>query len=325
MSLIAGTLEYHESLPALHELQDVLYIPATPRRGVNKLSADGGLYTRDGRLWVECRKVRGPESALVFGTPDRIDPVPDMEEIAEDVLYFGYLPDHYGHLLTEGLSRAWSLVSIGWKGKVLFHALDASNTANNRDCLIRRMLTILGLEDRRIIVSDRPLRFRRVLVPDAALTNRVGIYRVFPAVFEAAARRLVDLRDRDARPLYLARTRGGTQPIAGEERLTEALEKRGVVIAHMQELPVPEQIRLVNRHSAVIGYVGSQMHNQIFSLTDRPTILLHGGESYVPNHVMIHHMKDKPLVRLETPVTRSVGSTPADIEALADSIIRSCR
>ena len=70
------------------------------------------------------------------------------------------------------------------------------------------------------------------------------------------------------------------------------LAGRGCVIADLQELPLGEQIALINKHDTIISTMGSALHNILFNVTGQKNIVCLGYDDYInPNFLMYDAIK----------------------------------
>jgi len=130
---------------------------------------------------------------------------------------------------------------------------------------VRDFLALVGLSDRVLIAEDW-LRFPVVHVPEAAHRFNAHIAPEFQIPFQRAA----DAARAKAGPdlpakLYVSRSRLDSARIIGEEIVEEMFAAEGYRVIHPQTLPLAEQVALFNAATSVAGFIGSAMHNIVFS------------------------------------------------------------
>ena len=98
---MAQSLDLRYEEPPIYRFENLTFF--------RKISA---LYDESGRIVTETRVRRGPQLAKARGELPETVPIPrDARRVAEPVLYGGQLRAHWGHFLTEGISRLWALLS----------------------------------------------------------------------------------------------------------------------------------------------------------------------------------------------------------------------
>ena len=235
-------------------LEDVTLLPCARAHPPLVTARGGGIGFRLGGYDSDGRWSR----ALAHGRNDELATPPPPRaaeaEWAEECVYGGILWGHFGHFLLEGLSRAWGIAErpdlpVVWRRA----PARAEFTAWQRE-----ILEILGLGGREHRVVERPVRIRRLWVPDQGFMLRrffhprhaaaLGVHPFRPPV---PGRRV--WLSRSGLPEQLAR-------IAGEAEFEAILAADGWTILHPERLPVREQLRAIEDAAAVAGFEGSAFH-----------------------------------------------------------------
>jgi capsular polysaccharide biosynthesis protein len=73
----------------------------------------------------------------------------------------------------------------------------------------------------------------------------------------------------DERPVYLSRRNAAQRRVDGERELEEVLTARGAMVVSPETLGYEDQVRLFNRHSVFIGWIGSAFHSLLYALPGR--------------------------------------------------------
>ena len=260
------------SAPAVHEFEDVLFQP-----GKRCLYDASGRRIEESRLrWIdpdapdtEGRRAKFRELEL-REEPETIVPPADPIRVRKPHAYLGELKLHYGHFLTDGLSRAWLVDRIAPEMRVFFlrdspQALAARHVA--------WFLEHAGLAGRSRAVS-RPLRFDRVVCPAPALQQANRVY----AEFDIPHRRAAAAANRGQapdRPIYLSRRElgPGHRGILREDELEAGLEREGFAVVHPDRLSLDEQVMLFEHDHPVVAPMGSALHTVLFRTRPQPARL----------------------------------------------------
>lgn len=251
---------------ALIEVHNALYVPGL-----------GGLYFEDGNLI--------PESAFFyyrganFGnllkspgipTPGKIDPKQYVfKDIEYQILFAGILGTHYGHFITDHVSRLWPLDRLAPTTPLLF--CPQSDLVFTK-AYISKLFKMGGLCSQRFLKPTHPVRFRTALVPEPSLQYNQRIH-ICHDWFHRRVRVNMEIPNWPAPNdrVYLTRTRLGQTKwkIKNEEILEEQLSQFGYQIVAPETLSIEEQIQIFNSRATVLGSIGSSFHTTLFA-TSQP-------------------------------------------------------
>lgn len=250
--------------PPVRLLENAVYVPQT-----NKGLPNGCLYDDD--------LIRVDDSCTVRGTNDRVlnldekklrirrDDLPVFEG---SVLYLGQINKHYGHFLTESLTRAWALNGGSFEGvPLLAHARDSTIFELP---YIKRCFAALGIKQEQLLMFDRPTRIRHITLPLTSNQLSSHIYDAYKDTTTRIASDCFSLKgERTDQPLYVSRTllRDSKRNHDDEQKIEDYFQSRGARILHPQLLSLNEQVEAFNRHKVIVGVTGSAMHNIVFSMS----------------------------------------------------------
>jgi len=238
------------------------------------------------------RRERG---ALAHGFASE-DAVPSARAVDEDVVYLGWLYNHYGHCLMQSLARTWFLAEAHPSVKVVFHHPGRSGWQPAG--WVPRLLEAFGISRDRVLMLHEPTRLRRLFVPEplfeprstAADRTTVRVHEAMAEPYQAVARRIVGDLTPSGQPLYLSRRLLpiGQRQMIGEDELEAVLRQNGFRIAHPETMSLPEQIRLINSHRDIVSNAGSAAQNVLFALHAPRLHLLTSGPCFSPDYFMHH-------------------------------------
>jgi len=214
---------------------------------------DGAGYRKDLQLYRGSGEKR---TAHVSPPEDRAFPAAGAARL-ERAWFGGYLFDHYGHFILEGLARSVTPEVIASPDPIVF--FDMMRIATLRP-FMRDAFQLCGVAPERVHLCNAPLEVASLLVQEPAFEIR-GLVR--PAAYasvkvpEPAERRGV---------VYLSRSRlGRVRQIDGEDLLEQELVRSfGAEIVYPETLPFAQQIDVLGRAAHVIGCEGSAFHSFIF-------------------------------------------------------------
>jgi capsular polysaccharide biosynthesis protein len=257
----------------LQEYENAIVVPISPTRSI--------CYDADGNII--------PSSLIVRGAPggdiNAQHPVPGkiyekdsgaFPFIDEEIYFVGYInKGHWGHFLTESLARCYHLdgpsmkvVSAGdmWMVKDLF-------------------------PQHQYIVENKPFKVRKLLLPYPTMADCAYI---LPEQIDTC-RKLALLNNVEPiknKKVYLSRTkvnklRGRARWTEGETELEGMLKKDNWSIYHFQDLPLREQIGVLEGAELVVGCIGSAFHNLMLTRNNPGQVVYLTNPVSNPNYA--HH------------------------------------
>lgn len=213
----------------------------------------------------------------------------------ETVIYLGMLHPHYGHFITESLSRCWAIDLVAKNKRDCKFFFDIVNT--QFDYLGKLewavyMLECLGVDRESIIIGDHSCRINKLIVPSQSIVLHRQISRL---AHYATWRRLVQndsgLPNHDQpcsssyQGLYVSRRllKLNKRKIESEHLIEEYLQSKNFFVIHPQNMNISDQIKTFNRSSILVGQAGSGLHNILFSAYGSRLIGIDSGEHTLMN------------------------------------------
>jgi capsular polysaccharide biosynthesis protein len=200
-------------------------------------------------LSVQTRTRYGQSAPML----DNIDDIPFMDA---EVVYMGNLFPYFGHFLLENLNRAWAL---GKGFKVVF--------VNDMVCRMQEygyeLLRLLGIKKQDVIVLDKTMRFRKVIVPQQAFNMSMYSSLEFASVYK----RMSDNVKSDGQApekVYLSRVKMGERKTIGEEKVQDIFRKNGYTVIYPETMPIARQIAALKNCKLLAGCAGTALHMAVF-------------------------------------------------------------
>lgn len=291
---LPSCLTFYETSPSVETYHDVIYYPE-----------HRCLFSKDGlRIAASCR----PHKVVVDGIPDAITPPQNLDCVSQRLIYAGTVIWHYGHFLTESISRMWyalkdetlpilyteatrELIAGPATSSAVIHRAEEpkysirerasdrpggsskSPEAADAGNFVDDFLDFAPFDRNRLTSFENPVYLEEIVIPHPSFTLNKECFsehRTLPGgVAEKALQRIPD---ETSQPLYLSRTRLGKdnslREIENEDILEEILREKNCLIVYPEQLTLKEQIRLINRHRVVVGVCGSALHSILFDLTE---------------------------------------------------------
>lgn len=266
--------------PRATVVEGAVFVPDPGRRsGAGHQKFGGGIVDAEGRP-VEAAALRRKGGRRVGGPAEPVA-VTSPRELDEEAVYLGWLFNHYGRVLLETLARVWYLSDVDPSVRVVVGA--ANTVQEGRRGWLSRVLAAFGIPPARLLVLDRPTRFRRVIVPEPLFEQGHAAHEAMILPFRAVAERITGDVTPAAPPVYLSRRLlpSRSRVIVGEEEMEAVLQENGFLIVHPETMTFEDQVRLFNAHADIFSSVGSAAHNVLFSRR-RPRLHLLANRGDIP-------------------------------------------
>lgn len=247
------------------------------------------VYDKDGQLVYESTVPRGET-----GRSHRTEATRASTKIGPSIARGTFLDDellflgtfdlpHFGHWLTEGISRFWSLLHeeevprVAWATsfnarlrRIRYSRFLAGAGPNHW----RYALPAFNIKRDRLRSISRPTYVKALLVPSPSMKNRAQVHPIHLTVAQRIGLSVLSGRSigRSDQPVFYSRTRlpSDKRRLEGEDRVEEYCRKKGALIVYSEKLSLAEQIEIVEKHDVFIGTVGSAFHALLFRNSKRP-------------------------------------------------------
>lgn len=218
-----------------------------------------GAYEPDGYLAVDTIRLWGEGQEPPDTVPERL-PNQDVVQVYDDeVIWGGPIMGHYGHFLTESVSRLWPLLSnSGLEGLPVVFVTPFEKPF---------IMEWLAAFEVRVVTlpTQGVVRFKRVFVPEPAW--RLNRW-IAPEVRDIHLRARRGLRIGSASRsgvIWLSRFELERQRVPYDEGLLEWLLGRHVRVVSPQRLTLAGQVAAIEGSAAVAGLVGSAFHSVLMA------------------------------------------------------------
>lgn len=187
----------------------------------------------------------------------------EIIESDDEVIYGGAMIYHFGHFITETLSRMWYVLQHPEaKQKIIFVVIQVNAMQIPRPW-VNKLFDLLGITDEQILVVSRPIRFRSVIVPEQSLYFRASYTEEFLMPYRAILERI---RPSAARKIFLSRSRDVLSMVhlSNQGYFEQFYHERGFIVVYPEKLSIIEQILLVAGADEIVTYAGTLSHWALF-------------------------------------------------------------
>ncbi len=226
----------------------------------------------------------------------------NIDIIDEEVVWLGYFWDFYGHFLSDSLGRLWYLIKKR-SLKVCF--------ISKSDNTFIDFLRLFGLKDEQIIRVTKPLRFKRIIVPEPAFRYHDYYHESFKDILNEIT---ADIKPAEYKKIYLSRANYNPEvPTLGEKIIEKAFSNKGFKVIYPETLSIKSQISLMKGADIVAGTSGTSMHNVLFCRDGVRTICLNRSQDILYMQLLIDEMKNLDATYVDiyqTPLPITYHSQP---------------
>ena len=180
----------------------------------------------------------------------------------EEVIWGGALICHFGHFITESLSRMWYLVEHPESNRCV--AFVKVNTWKVAPWLYQ-FLELLGLPEERVMIVDKPTQFRSIVIPEQAARIKFNYTDKFLLPFRKMAGAVTPRGD--VKKLFLTRSKElkSQMYLANADYFEEFYRQRGYEVVAPEKLSAAEQIALITGAEEIVCHMGTLAHWSLFS------------------------------------------------------------
>lgn len=227
------------------------------RRDDQLLFGRGGVVDSDGNY---------VDLSAIPGRVQYAYPFENAEYRDETVVYCGYLVNHWGHFLIEGVTRLWYFLENDRRVDKYVFFLDEHEEREIKGNY-REFLELLKIWDRLEIIN-RPTTYREVIVPELGIHMRAAYTPKLVKVFDAAADSVVpDPSWETPEKIYFSRSQfqKGLPFESGYDTLDNFFAKNGYTILYPEKVPLSRMIHYIRNSKVVASLSGSLPHNMLFA------------------------------------------------------------
>jgi len=212
----------------------------------------GGIYTKNGFLNIGVQRY-GNECVL-NGHPDFVQPT---QTIDQQIIFGGYIFDHYGHFILESTARLWAKKYFQ-QCKFIFTSIEKRPLAKFQYEILERF------GDYEIVYNDA-IQCSSLVIPSPSFVMGNPIEE---EIANNYLRQMLKPNVNDIfskKNFYLSRAHQQKRRCVNEAEFEIGLEKLDINIVYPEELSFFDQVYLFSNASLIIGTLGSAWHTLLFA------------------------------------------------------------
>ncbi len=237
---------------------------------VQPLFGIGGVLDEDGNYVSESAQIGKGETAPRFCGTYPFDES-DVTESDTEVIYIGAFVPHWGHFLLDVADRFYVFTDPRFSDRGLKIAY--CSNGEKISGVFLDFLGALGVKEEALLRIDKPMRFRKVYVPEQAYMACEYYTESYRRIFEAVRDHFDYAGLVPYEKIYLSRRHfsRAAEKEFGEARIEENFVLNGFHVLYMEELSLREQIFYISRAEKIAALNGTLCHNIVFG-TPRTTL-----------------------------------------------------
>lgn len=184
------------------------------------------------------------------------------QRLSGEYVYLGWLFGHYGHFLTETLSRFWYCLERTAPRRFLVHA--NYRKFSEFPSHVVKVLKYFGINEGNLTIVREPVNVDVLHCPEQALRCDDSVGSHLRAVYKEISSKF-SCKFEGVEKVYVSRkSLLGDQRGFNENEVREIIEGLGFFVISPESLPFEEQLEIYSNCRYLVGPVGSGMHNAAF-------------------------------------------------------------
>ena len=198
----------------------------------------------------------------------------------EEVVYLGYLSNHWGHFLTDSTTRLYTFLENADKSKKYAYLLDEGSDGTLIEN-VERFLELLGIREQIVFISQVTY-CPRIIIPEQAYVANCYYSKAFLNVFEKVVSSVDCQKYPVYRNVYFSRRKfkKARQSEVGEEILLNLFKKNGFRTISPEQCTLDEQIAIIRNASCVAGIIGTLTHNLLFAQPEKQMLIINKTHNF---------------------------------------------
>jgi capsular polysaccharide biosynthesis protein len=226
----------------------------------------GAIYTQKGVLIDQSRRCGGVGGDIV----ESVDPAsivlpktPDQVFYSGTTLYLGNFMNHYGHFITEFISKLWCVDDIQFD-RIVIRPFIFQNGQVVFFEFAKQFLSILLPPNSNIDVLSDAAYFENIVIPSQGWPINSKCNLAVRSAYSKVHKSFLEDGKTSSR-IFLTRHQKTSKRIANLAQIEEIAAQLGFEIINTETVHIKEQLRKYANCSIIAGFDGTSMHNCLFA------------------------------------------------------------
>ncbi len=277
---------YHPPAMSLREYRDVVVTPGQVVSDERLLMPDTYRHNERRRLLNRFTEEVAPRFARVRGL-DRLDH-PGLRELAGPWFHLdNEVRGHFGHLMTETLSRMWAWPQVKERhpdARVLL----GTNRRREVQPYEYDILRAGGIVPEDVVLVEEPVRVERLLSATPMLSNPQYVHpritETWDRVGDTLAREATGL---EHSPRIFCSRRLSKRACRNTDEVEEVFAAHGFAVVYPEDFGLGDQVEMFRTAEVVAGFAGSGMFQLCFARDPKRVITLSSSRYNARNEYLI--------------------------------------
>lgn len=224
----------------------------------------------------------------------------NINTLEEEVVYLGYINNHWGHFLIDFCTRLWYIISNKKYKKYVFLVNEGKKhyLINN----IKRFFELLEIPLENIMFINKVTKCKKIIIPEPSyITNKYYSQEYINIFNKIASNVNMKLSDNEEKVYF---TRCGYSKAKnteiGEEMLVNLFKKNGFKVISPEKCSLDEQIALIRNSKIIAGISGTITHNMLFADEKQKVIIINKTFSLNTMQMDINIMRNLEMVYIDS-------------------------
>ena len=198
--------------------------------------------------------------------------------VDEEVIFGGILFDHPGHQIVETFpTRLWYLNKYQSESRRIAIIAKSMWGRNYNNVFIYEFLELIGIDSSRIIIVDKPMRFKKVIVPESSLVttssaNPYAYTRECKELYDSI--RLKNTNTEERKKIYLTKKKTSIDNVIGEDWFINYYKEKGFHIVCPEDYSTEQKVKMMCGAEEVVSLIGTNALWTVFCESDVKVTLL---------------------------------------------------
>lgn len=249
--------------------------------------------------------------------------IPKQYETGDEILYFGAVPNVWGHFLIEGFSKLWIIESeVGRKLLNTGIKIGISSYWSQMNAVPEGFKTFLKLRgiNNEVIVINEITKFHKIYSPECSIfiahkerlctkDYLITIQHVIENGISEIKKQKLDIRTFDK--IYFSRTKLTRKNAEfGEKPIEKLFKKAGYKIIYPEQHSFLEQLWLLQHAKTLVSTEGSLAHNSIFLKPETNLVLLRKAWMQYGGQFLFNKIKELNVTYIDIHCSVFVNDNP---------------
>lgn len=276
---LKNDLQKRSKLSSPTIIKDGILLPPKPKRG--KFMGNGCVCDSY-KNPVRSSFMIGINNSIHMGGSYDID-LDNIKYIDEEVIYLGYLSNHWGHFLMDFSTRLWYAINNpGYKLVYLIRFNDEKFVLHKT---IKRFFELLGI-DNNICTISQPTRLKQIIIPEQSYVAGAYCSQEYLNSFRLASQAISPTQTKKIDKVFFSRAHIRSNIEIGTELIEQTFHNLGFTSIFPEEESLDNQIYYVQNAREVACVSGTLVHNLLFSEHAYENLFIINKHYYINDFVL---------------------------------------